>query len=133
MRYVKKFNESLDDSDSKLRELINNIQDVEIYLDDIFQELTDSEFVVNVVYNVTNFRISITKPKPGYSNQFSRHRRLKYKVSEVSEYILSAIDYMKSVGYPESHIICENGNLNIDREADRLIENMDIYFTKDEF
>jgi hypothetical protein len=91
MRYIKTYEET---------KAVNNITgDIVIYLEDIFMELEDSGFTIqvtsgfntSVVADQTAITVSIVSPTP------SKYRKFLY--SEIKDSVESSIDYMDSIGF----------------------------------
>jgi hypothetical protein len=118
MKYLKSY---------KMFEFLKFNDENEIYIKDIFQELIDKDFIVDINENKKFINIIIL-----------RENRNFFKYPDVSDYIISCIEYMKSVGYDNietTYYNCWNNlvNLDIDKNNNRLeIRQIEIYFNKDE-
>lgn len=67
------------------------------YLHDIFQELKDSDIEVDIFDNGRYIWVSLSKGFP--------QKESVLNFNQVKEYILSAVDYMESVGYNNEILI----------------------------
>lgn len=86
MKYIRAYNES------------SSTDDIEKYLQDIFQELVDEGFQVNIYSesdaNILKLKLNYSKITVWIIN------RNKFKISKVyDDYFLSSFDYMLTVGY----------------------------------